>query len=102
MTVIAPGGTLLDEVGTRIGDSPVWVHVDWDVLEPGHIPADYAIPGGLHPGDVRAVLEAIPHGSLKGLEIAEFHAPDPDTSYDAALEIILETVAPALEARVAA
>jgi len=102
VTVIAPGASFLEEIRNQIGDGPVWVHVDWDVLEPGHIPADYSIPGGLRPDDVRAVFEAIPQGSLKGLEVAEFHAPDPDAFYDAELETILETVGPALEARVAA
>jgi arginase len=32
-----------------IDGANVWIHIDWAVLEPGFVPTDYNVPGGLLP-----------------------------------------------------
>jgi arginase family enzyme len=81
----------------------VWVHIDWDVLEPGHVPADYAVAGGLLPSQIAAILSALSPDSLLGLEVAEYQVPADEAQAQLALETILTTLRPALSpARVAA
>lgn len=95
--IIPPGEATTDTVRAAVGAAPVWVHIDWDVLEPGHVPADYTVPDGLFPEQIRDVLAAIPPAQLRGVELAEFNAPlDPDLS-EKALAVILDVVAPVFE-----
>ena len=78
-----------------IAGREVWVHIDWDVLEPGHIPAAYKVPGGLLPNDVRAILAAIPRQNLVGIEFAEFESQNPEHD-KRALVTITDTAGPLL------
>jgi arginase family enzyme len=77
-----------------INDSPVWVHIDWDVLEPGYIPADYDVPNGVLPKQLRDLFSAIPLHQLIGIELAEFKAPQDGTACQQALAYILDIVEP--------
>lgn len=86
-----------EAVSDAICGARVWIHVDWDVLEPGFVPADYEVPGGIFPAQLRSIFERVAPAQLVGLELAEFQAPTDDGSRDAALSIILDTVAPLLE-----
>jgi arginase len=95
--VVAPADATPDVVLPLLGDDPVWVHVDWDALEPGHVPAAYAVPGGLLPGQVRLLLAALPPERIAGVELAELEATG-DAAADArAVATIDEIVAPLLE-----
>ncbi|MFD1626598.1 arginase family protein [Azospirillum griseum] len=96
--IIAPADATPDHVLRQIGDAPVWVHVDWDVMEPGYIPADYTVPDGLLPSQLRDIFAAIPASQLAGVELAEFHAPADERDGDAAVEVILDIAAPLLQA----
>lgn len=57
-----------------IGDSSVWVHIDWDVLDPGQVPADFKVKGGLQHSQLLDLFSSLPKGQIKGLELAEFCA----------------------------
>lgn len=97
--VLRPESYSLEALSAIVGDRPVWVHIDWDVLEPGDIPADYAVTGGLLPKQVEAILaELAPQ--IRGLEIAEFHVADAQFDPSHALKCIVETVRPALQQNV--
>jgi arginase/N-omega-hydroxy-L-arginine amidinohydrolase len=96
--IIPPIEATPETVLSAISGARVWIHVDWDVLEPGFVPADYKIPGGMLPAQLRAIFEAVPPAQLVGIELAEFQAPTDDGSSEAALSIILDTVAPLFEA----
>ncbi|MBX6963735.1 arginase family protein [Alcaligenes faecalis] len=74
--VIPPAQVQPDTLLPLIGDSPIWIHVDWDVLEPGHVPAEYKVKGGITLEQLRAVFRALPLDQVKGLELAEFSAQD--------------------------
>ncbi|SEL61376.1 arginase [Roseateles sp. YR242] len=92
--IIPPARTTPEAVLAAIGDAPVWVHIDWDVLEPGHLPADYTVPHGLLPSQIRALFESIPAGQIRGLELAEFNASEDEAVNAQALAVILDIVSP--------
>lgn len=83
---------LLAVVGTR----KLWIHIDWDVLEPGYVPADYAVSGGLVPDQIRSILASLPQNQVLGLEIAEFQAPDDPAQRQRAVDAILHMIEPIL------
>lgn len=74
--VIPPAQVEPKNILPLIGSSPIWIHVDWDVLEPGYIPAEYKVKGGITLDQLRAVFSALPASQVKGLELAEFSAQD--------------------------
>jgi arginase len=64
-------------VGTGVPDAgPVFVHLDVDVLDPSVLAAQFPVPGGLQPDDVRGVLARLrDEGRLVGLEITALEDP---------------------------
>lgn len=94
-TILTPTHSDPATVLKHIAGREVWVHIDWDVLEPGYIPAAYKVPGGLLPRDVRVILEAIPGENFAGIEFAEFESQNPEKD-KRALTMITETVSPLL------
>lgn len=92
--IIPPAQVTPENVLRVINDSPVWIHIDWDVLEPGYLPADYSVPDGLLPAQIRALFEAIPIKQIKGIELAEFNASLEAESNTQAIAVILDVVAP--------
>lgn len=95
--IIPPMDATPETILSAINGAPVWIHVDWDVLEPGFVPADYEVPGGMLPAQLRQIFAAIPSAQFLGIEVAEFHLPGDDGKSQAALSIILDTLAPLLE-----
>ncbi len=80
--------------GAGLNPQQVWIHVDWDVLEPGYIPAAYKIAEGLLPHQVGEIFSALPAGAVRGVELAEFEAGEEETAgvpERVSLELILET-----------
>ncbi|MDH7793026.1 arginase family protein [Ochrobactrum sp. AN78] len=97
VTVIRPEAANAQSLLTAIGAGPVWVHIDWDVMEPGLIPAAYAIENGLLAPQLRDALAAIPSSQIAAIELAEFELPEHQQSADRALDLILEITAPLYE-----
>ncbi|MEU9237344.1 arginase family protein [Streptomyces subrutilus] len=95
--VIPPKEATAEAVLAAVGNAPVWIHIDWDVLEPGSVPADYTVPDGMLPAQIRAIFEAIPPARLLGVELAEFNSPRDREDRERAVSIILDMVAPAFE-----
>lgn len=58
----------------RIGERPVYVHFDCDVLEPGLVPTDFQVPRGLGFAQLAEVFEALASRRVVGIEVAEFQA----------------------------
>lgn len=69
---VGPRGNLADELKRAIGGRPVYVHLDCDVLEPGIVPTDYRVEGGLSLHDLQLCCEIIADHDVVGVEIAEF------------------------------
>lgn len=61
-------GAILEAVAGR----PVYVHLDCDVLEPGIVPTDFQVPGGLSLESLHQACSGLARLDLVGLEIAEF------------------------------
>ncbi|MFC9229878.1 arginase family protein [Streptomyces decoyicus] len=99
--VIPPEEATAENILNAIGGSPVWIHIDWDVLDPGSVPADYTVPDGMLPKQIRAIFESVPPEQLLGVELAEFNAPADEESSETAVSIILDMVAPAFDAALA-
>ena len=76
-------------VGTGVpDDGPVFVHLDVDVLDPAVLAAQFPVPGGLQPEDVRDVLTRLRNeGRLVGLEVTALEDP-------AGVELVVEMLQP--------
>lgn len=66
-------------------------------MEPGLIPAAYAIEDGLLAPQLRDALAAIPASQIAAIELAEFELPEDKQAVDRALDLILEITAPLYE-----
>lgn len=95
--IIPPAEATPENVLSAVNGAPVWIHIDWDVLEPGFLPADYSVPNGLLPTQIRALFESIPVAQIRGIELAEFNASTDSGNNEKALSIILDIVAPVFE-----
>jgi arginase len=71
---IAPGPDLAAQLSAAIGDGPVYIHLDCDALEPGLVPVEVPVPGGLSLADLRGAAEILARNDVVGLEIAEYEA----------------------------
>lgn len=96
---VPPGKDLSGRLGEIVGDRPVYVHIDCDVLEPGLVPTEYRVPGGLTLGDLRDALERLACNEVVGLEIAEFEASWAETGMAATPDALLQAVSPLLALR---
>lgn len=96
-TVLPPAAVTPQQVLAWLGNSPVWIHIDWDVMEPGLIPAAYSVEGGLLPTQLKAVLAGIPREQIVGIELAEFELPQDPAEADRAIALILDICSPLLD-----
>lgn len=89
--VLPPNQSTPQRVAELVDGRDVWIHVDWDVLEPGYIPAAYRVPDGLLPHQIAAIFAAIPTGRVRGVEFAEFEHGDAEVPARVSIELIVET-----------
>ena len=54
LKVVAAGPNLPERLSAAVGERDVYVHLDCDVLEPGIVPIEYQVTGGLTLEDLRA------------------------------------------------
>jgi arginase family enzyme len=89
-------------VKNALDGSPVFIHLDLDVLDPEEFPAAVPAPGGLSSDKLYDLMEAVADDSeLVGIEVTAFEAPDdPDELADAA-ETAMRVLDPLLD-RIAA
>ncbi|ECE0486468.1 arginase family protein [Salmonella enterica subsp. enterica] len=92
--IIPPSQVSGERINKEIGNSKVWIHIDWDVMEPGYLPADYSVPDGLTPAHIHDILSSIPTNSCIGLELAELNATDNNKVNENALSLVIEMVSP--------
>lgn len=78
--ILPPQSATPDKIIQAIGDANVWIHIDWDVLQPGQINADYKVDGGMELNQLLHIIEKIPAEKVLGLELAEFSADDFDSA----------------------
>ena len=86
-------------VKNALDGAPVYVHLDLDVLDPAHFPAQFPAPGGLDPDKLYDLLEAVAETSeLVGLEITAYEAPDDPEERRQATAVAMHVLEPLLEA----
>jgi arginase len=74
LKVIPAGPQLAERLGEAVGNRDVYVHLDCDVLEPGLVPIEYQVPGGLSFEDLNACARELRKRRVVGLEISEFES----------------------------
>ena len=86
-------------VQNALEGSPVYVHLDLDVLDPAVFPAQFPAPGGLAPEKLYDVLEAVTDEcELVGLEVTAFEAPEDDEELQESAALALHVLEPLLDA----
>jgi arginase len=96
LTVVPPGPDLVDELGELIGDRPVYIHLDCDVLDPGIVPTEYRVPGGLSLQDLERAAARLALNRLIGLEVAEFESEWLENGQPGNPALIVNALAPLL------
>ncbi len=93
---IKPNRALAAELRAAIAGRPVYVHLDCDVLDPGIVPTDYMVEGGLSLDDLRECCEVIAEHAVIGLEIAEFQIAWTEGGDPVSPDRLLDALAPLL------
>ena len=79
--------------------SPVYVHLDLDVIDPEAFPAQFPAPGGLAPDKLFDLLEAVVgECEVIGLEVTAFEAPEDDFERQRSASVAIHVLDPLLEA----
>lgn len=86
----------LSDLAAVIAGRPVYVHIDCDVLEPGQVPTEYAVPGGLTLAQLATAMHDLSTSELVGLEIGECQAGPADAK---AVSAVVEALMPVLGQR---
>ena len=91
VTVVGAGLDTLVAVQNALDRSPVYVHLDVDVLDPEHMPAQFPVPGGLRPDKLYDLLEAVSDEcEIVGVEVTAFVDADHADTVASVLEPILK------------
>jgi arginase len=96
LQLIPPGTDCVGQLKAAIGNSPVYVHLDCDVLEPGIVPTEYRIPGGLDLQQLNSAFQVLAECDVVGLEIAEFESSSEENEGPESVEALLDAVQPVI------
>lgn len=94
LTLVSPGPGFGDRLGKAVAGRPVYVHIDCDVMNPGIVPTDYLVDGGLSLTDLRDAATALAGSEIVGIEIGELET----TTGDEDLTPLLDALAPVFNA----
>lgn len=78
LRLIEPGPNLPDRLEESLAGRSAYVHLDCDVLEPGLVPSEYQVPGGLSWDELQESCSVLVAAGVVGFEIAEYEAAWPD------------------------
>jgi len=67
-------------------------YLDCDVLEPGIVPTEYRVPGGLDLQQLKGALQVLAECEVVGLEIAEFETPSDGNEGTEMVDALLDAV----------
>ena len=88
-----------ERVAKAVNGKKVWLHVDCDVMDPELFPAEYKIPNGLTPADLRTTLRTVvDNATLVGFELTEFEAPRSVDDCAVAIGTLMAVIEPVLSA----
>ena len=76
VSVVEGRQILDDEFAAMLGDDPIYIHLDLDVLEKGELPVLFESEGGVEIAELRELLYHVVGGrELIGFEVTNFQAP---------------------------
>lgn len=89
---------MADVLRQRVAGRPVYVHIDCDVLEPGTVPTDYTVSGGMTLAQLTDCAQALSESEIVGIEVGELEVDDAE-SPDAArpADLIVKALEPLLQ-----
>lgn len=96
LQLVKAGHDLANRLASAIGQRPVYVHIDCDVLEPGIVPTEYVVDGGLSLADLRLAAATLSKNKVIGLEISEFQARWSESGTEASPEPLINVLSPLL------
>ena len=97
MTMIPPARGHCEAVMAALGDAPVYVHLDPDVLDPLDNPVPYGRAGGLRAAELHALLRTLARrGPVVGMEITAFHSDDAPALRRRMARLLVDAVCAAL------
>ena len=70
--VSAGSSNIANAVIAAIAGRPIYVHLDCDVLEPGLVPTEFRVDGGLSFQSLQSIFTALAKMQIIGIEISEF------------------------------
>jgi arginase len=86
-------------VKNALDGAPTFIHLDLDVIDPEHFPAQFPAPGGLHPDRLLDLLDSVTEDcEVIGLEVTAFEAPESERARLAAAETAMHVLEPLLDA----
>ena len=95
--IMKPKEFSIKEILDFLADDPVWIHIDWDVLEPGYLYEDHPVESGLLPSQIKDTLSMIAKEKILGIELAEFNAVIDESVNQNSIELILDLISPILD-----
>jgi arginase len=101
IALVPVGADMAEDLSRAVAGRAVYVHVDCDVLEPGTVPTDYTVPGGMTLALLAACAGVLARNEVVGLEIGELESAGtqhPNT--DKAARLITGSLEPLLRALV--
>ncbi|GIG34907.1 arginase family protein [Cellulomonas pakistanensis] len=94
LTMVPPGPAVAEELAAVVAGRPVYVHLDADALEPGIVPTEYHVPGGLSLDDLRRCCAELARSEVVGVEVGEVESRTGDED----LTPLLDALGPVLDA----
>ncbi len=96
VAMVPAKGDILAQLRTALGGRAAYVHLDCDVLDPGIVPTDYRVAGGLDLARLRGLCAVLAETEIIGLEIAEFEDSWADSGMPAAPDALLDALEPVI------
>jgi len=94
MTMVPVSGARSGAVAAALGDAPVYVHLDPDVLDPSVNPIPYGREEGLQADALLGLLVGVAaRGPVLGVEVTAFHSDDDERVRSRMTALLVEAVA---------
>jgi arginase family enzyme len=88
-----------EDLTAALGDDPVYVHLDLDVLTEGELPVQFPTKGGIEIAELRELLTRVAAGrEVIGFEVTNFQAPIDELEQLLGATAVLRVVEPLLDA----
>ena len=98
MTLVE-GREVIDRLPEVLGDDPVFIHLDLDVLDEDELPVSFPTPGGLEIAELRQLLAGVAERrEIVGFEVTNFQAPIDDVERTLEATAVTRVVEPLLDA----